>query len=156
MEAEISRMVDEFEEGRLPRRELVLRLMGLCAGTLGVSAAAHADREKKATFTATDINHVALSVKDVPRSRDFYRKHLGLEIMSDGGDRSCFLRCGNRDFLALFRGETSGLHHYCYSVPDYDPDGAAERVRGSGLNPRRQSNRVYFDDPDGIGVQVSA
>jgi catechol-2,3-dioxygenase len=29
-------------------------------------------------------------------------------------------------------------------------------LEAAGLSPRRVSDRVYFDDPDGIEVQVSA
>ena len=30
------------------------------------------------------------------------------------------------------------------------------RLKAAGLTPRRRSDRVYFDDPDGLEVQVAA
>ena len=92
---------------------------------------------------------------DVARSRDFYRRHLGLSVRSDDSPATCFMNVGP-DFLALFRGEEAGMDHYCYSVPGYDPTAAVARLREAGLEPRRTANRVYFPDPDGLTVQVSS
>jgi hypothetical protein len=47
------------------------------------------------------------------------------------------------------------MHHYSYAIPDYDQQVAAERLRGAGLEPKLEGGRIYFDDPDGIVVQVS-
>ena len=89
------------------------------------------------------------------RSRDFYIKHLGLEVIRDGGEDNCFLGSGGDFFLTLFRGERPGLNHYCYAIKDYDADRAEEKLKAAGLKPRREGNRVYFHDPDGIEVQVA-
>ena len=80
---------------------------------------------------------------------------LGMTLRSDGGANSCFLNCGP-DFLALFRAEKPAMHHYCYSIEKYDPDESTQKLEAAGLNPRRQGDRVYFDDPDGLVVQVAA
>jgi catechol 2,3-dioxygenase-like lactoylglutathione lyase family enzyme len=79
---------------------------------------------------------------------------MGLAPMS-AGERSSFLRCGN-DFLALFKADRPGMDHFCFTVEGYEPADAVKRLQGAGLNPRRQADRVYFDDPDGLEVQVSA
>jgi catechol 2,3-dioxygenase-like lactoylglutathione lyase family enzyme len=114
-----------------------------------------ADDAARATFSAIDVNHVALGVTDVGRSRDWYVKHLGLKVSRE--DRSsCFLQCSKRDFLALFKAKKSGLDHYCFSVPDYDAGEAMKKLKAAGLDAHRHGNRVYFDDPDGIEVQVAA
>ena len=89
------------------------------------------------------------------RARDFYQKHLGLTVRREGGDENCFMNCGEH-FLALFRNKTPGLNHYCYTIKNYDPARAVDKLKAVGLKPRRTSDRVYFDDPDGITVQVSA
>ena len=91
----------------------------------------------------------------MPRSRDFYVKHLGLEVIRDGGEDNCFLGSGGDFFLTLFRGDKPGLNHYCYAIRDFDADRAEEKLKAAGLKVRRESGRIYFDDPDGIEVQVS-
>ena len=82
-------------------------------------------------------------------------KHLGLEVIRDGGEDNCFLGAGGDFFLTLFRGDRPGLNHYCYAIKDYDAARAEEKLKAAGLKPRREGNRVYFHDPDGIEVQVA-
>ncbi len=155
MEADIERIVRDFECGQLSRRQLIVHLTGLVGAVVAASRVSAAADGSASTFQATDINHVALRVTDVARSRAFYEKHLGLTLMSDRGSSSVFLRCG-KDFLALFRGNEPRMDHYCYTIKDYDPAAAVERLKGVGLEPERRGNRVYFKDPDGLEVQVSA
>lgn len=142
-----------FRDGRLGRREALARLAAL-ATAAGATARASAAEPPPSTFTSVGLNHVALSVTDVPRSRAFYRRHLGLSVLRDGS-WSSFLSCGGNQFLALFRAERPGLHHYCFTVRDYDPAAAVRTATEAGLEPRREGNRVYFRDADGLSVQVS-
>ena len=48
------------------------------------------------------------------------------------------------------------MHHYCYAIDNYEPDTTVEKLKAAGLTVRRAQNRVYFDDPDGLEVQVAA
>jgi catechol-2,3-dioxygenase len=154
MEHVIERMVEAFERGALSRRQMIGGLTALLsaagAGWSGVQAAAAAT----STFRAVGLNHIALRVADVPRSRDFYIEHLGMEVMWETAS-SCFLRCGEH-FVALFRRSPAGMDHYCYSVENYTVGGAAEKLREQGIQPRTTGNRIYFPDPDGLTVQLAA
>lgn len=158
MNASIDRMVEAYERGWMTRRQLVARLGALCAvagGAVRGTAAVETEGGSAAGFEATELNHIALRVTDVGRSRDFYVRHLGLEVSREGGS-SAFLNCGN-NFLALFRGDRAGLDHYCYSVRGYDAAEAEAKVRSAGMSDiRRAGNRLYFSDPDGLTVQVAA
>ena len=154
MHHEIAKIVGDFEQGRLTRREVTARLVGLVAVAAGIGSDAAARQEARGTFQATGLNHVALRVTDIARSRDFYIQHLGLKVARESGS-SCFLTFGE-DFLALFRGPEAKMDHYCYAVRDYSVESAAEKLRAQGLVPRTQGNRIYFDDPDGLEVQLSA
>ena len=91
----------------------------------------------------------------MPASRDFYIKHLGLKVTRDGGEDNCFLGAGNDFCLTLFKGENPGLNHYCYAIDNYDADKAEEKLKAAGLKPRREGNRLYFPDADGIQVQIA-
>ena len=158
MDSYLNSMVDQYDRGRLSRRQLITTLTGFAAvAGLGPGAgvnAVMAQDTAESTFQATSLNHIALSVTDVGRSRDFYVKHLGLKVTRDGNS-SCFLNVGPH-FLALFRARQAGLNHYCYTVKGYTADSAAETLQAAGFKPRRAENRVYFDDPDGLEVQLSA
>ena len=145
----ISSMLESYERGVLSRRQLI---QGLAA----VGAAAQAGSASASTFQAVEINHVALRVTNVPRSRDFYQKHFGLPVVRQDS-RACFLGMG-KNFLALFRNQNPGMDHFCIAIKNYRADAAMEELKGQGLNPNRPagSNRVYFPDPDALVVQVSA
>ncbi len=156
----IDGVVGAFEGGHLTRRELVERLGAFFAVAAGVAPAALAEEAEPATiasptFQATEVNHVALRVTDVARSREFYKKHLGLRVTSDRSPSNCFLSCGD-NFLALFRNDKAGMDHYCFSIKDYEAGRAVDTLKRVGLEPERHANRVYFLDPDGLQVQVSA
>lgn len=152
MHAAIDRLVSDYEEGGLTRRQLVAGLAALAASAGAAGSAAGADGS---TFAATGLNHIALSVTDVERSREFYVEHLGLRVTSESLPNNSFLDCGD-EFLALFRSREAGLAHYCYSIPDYNQREAAERLRGVGLTPSLRGNRIYFPDPDGLVVQLAS
>jgi catechol 2,3-dioxygenase-like lactoylglutathione lyase family enzyme len=148
-------LVDAFQRGLLSRRQLVSRLMGLGAAVALTTRAAEASQGDGPTFQATGLNHVAINVKSVPQSRDWYIKHLGLKVLRDGGEDNCFLGGGEGFFLTLFKGETPGLNHYCYTIKDYDPDRSEQKLKAAELKPRREGNRLYFPDIDGITVQIA-
>lgn len=150
---QMEQLVMQYERGALSRRALLAQL-GAMITMAGLGRRALAAENVATTFKAVGLNHIALDVTDVSRSRDFYRQHLGLEVMSEG-DRNCFLTCG-REFVALFKADKPSMNHYCYSIPTYDPDDTVKRLKAAGLSPRRRSDRVYFDDPDGLEVQVAA
>ena len=131
MHGDISRMVEDFERGRLTRRQLVAHLTAAAAAMAGApllgGSSAAAQSQGGSTFQAKAVDHVALRVTDVARSRRFYEQHLGLETTSCGAE-SCFMSCGS-DFLALFRGTQPGLDHYAFAIDGYAPATAARGRR---------------------------
>lgn len=159
--ADASEALDLFLTGHLSRRQLISRLMALGAVAAGVGSSAKAGQPGDAapapavepTFKAESVDHLAINVTDIPRSRDWYVKHLGLRVASQDRN-SAFLYAG-KDFVALFRADKPGLHHYSFGIADYNQQAAAQRLREAGLVPKLRGARIYFDDPDGIEVQVS-
>ncbi len=159
MKTEIAEtLIKDFERGLLSRRQLASQLIGLGAALAATARAAEASQGDPgaATFQATGLNHVALDVASVPKLRDWYIKHLGLKVVRESGEDNCFLGTGggNEFFLTLFRGDKPGLNHYCYTIREYNPDKAEEKLKAAGLKPRREGNRLYFPDIDGITVQI--
>ena len=145
MEKTISQILAAYEQGRLSRRGLIAGLAALFATTGSAQAS---------TFKGEGLNHIALNVTDVQRSKAFYQKHFGLPVVLES-ENNCFLDLGPH-FLALFRSSVSGMDHYCIAIDSYQVGGAVEALKSEGLESRRTGNRVYFHDPDGIEVQVSA
>jgi len=146
---QISNLLGHYEMGQLSRRDLVFGLAAL-------AAAPQASAQSSSSFKGTEINHVAINVPDVQRSRDFYRELLDLPVL-DETPNSSFLGLGEGNFLSIFRGNP-GLNHYCIGIENYEVDRVIDELTRQGLEPRRTAgtNRVYFDDPDGIEVQLAA
>lgn len=151
----IESLLDHYASGRLGRREAATRLFGLALAALGSRGTAGAAQEAAPTFRATGLNHIGLRVTDVARSRDFYRHHVGASVIQDNAPGNCFLRTGS-NYMGLFRSATPAMDHFCFTVEGYEPAAAASRLAEAGLEPRRQENRVYFDDPDGLEVQLDS
>ena len=152
-------LVADYDRGRLSRRQLAAALTGLGAATALAGRSARAgegDEPDTPLFAGRNIDHVALSVTDAARSAAFYERHLGLKTLRADG-RSAFLgRADGGFFLALFQTDEAGLNHFCFGIDDYDPLEAARTLRAEGREVRETSGRVYFKDPDGIEVQLSA
>ena len=78
-----------------------------------------------------------------------------MQVTSES-DLNCFMSCGPDNFVALFSSDEPEMDHYCYSIDGYDPAEAMRKLETAGLSPRRRQDRVYFEDPDGLTVQVSS
>ena len=157
MDGVITRWISLFEAGRMGRRELIGRLGALTATVAGVGGLASAQEPErpKSTFNAKGLNHIALRVTDLARSKKFYQTHLGMTVLTES-ESSAFLNCGEQHFVALFRGSQAEMDHYCYSIDDYDQKEAAKKLKAVGLEPELQGNRIYFDDPDGHDLELTA
>jgi catechol 2,3-dioxygenase-like lactoylglutathione lyase family enzyme len=144
----IEKMLTDYEDRRVSRRQLIAVLSTVAVGAAFAPAA-------QPTFQGVALNHIAIRVTNIQRSRDFYQKHFGLPVLHQGED-NCFLGLG-KNFLTLFKNEKPGLDHYCIAIQNFQADAVVEELRRQGLRPRRPSgsDRVYFRDPDGLEVQIS-
>src|SRR5216117_1609689 len=110
------------------------------------------------------LRHVALNVRDVQKSIEFYSKVLGMKLEWMPDEQNAYLTSG-QDNLALHQlpggsepGPIQSLHHIGFVVRQpTDVDQWAERVRGCGIElaaepktPRDGAMSFYFHDPDGL------
>jgi len=149
MERIISGMLQEYERGSLSRRQLIQSLATLFLAAPMAPAA-------ESTFTGVGLNHIAIRVADIPRSREFYQHLLGVPLIRES-ETSCFLKMGDQ-FLTLFENDHPGLDHYCVAIANFNPDAVMIALNRQGLKPRRPSgtDRIYFPDADGLEVQLSS
>jgi len=114
------------------------------------------------------LRHLALKVRDVGRSAEFYTGVLGMVIDWQPDERNAYLTSG-ADNLALHQAETpgeiapnAGLDHFGFLVATPDEvDDWALRLAAAGvevLQPpqthRDGARSFYFRDPDGYLVQL--
>ena len=117
------------------------------------------------------IGHVHLKVSDLDRSVAFYRDVLGLEVQQRMGDEAAFLSFGGyHHHLGLNTWESRGgapaprhhpgLYHTAFLFETRaDLAQAAQRVldagvRFTGASDHGVSEALYFDDPDGNGIEI--
>ena len=157
----IESLLSQFEQKKLTRRELVTALLvattSASSGALAQSAAPVA--------RGLSMNHVSLDVTDVARSAEFYSRVLGLQIISRPANGGLNLGLGDESFLGLYQiTEPGTMHHLCIGVNNYNADVMAERLADHGIEAsvnRDPANRtsggdqLYFNDPDGIRVQLA-
>jgi catechol 2,3-dioxygenase len=117
----------------------------------------------------TKIGHAHLKVRDIKRSIDFYVNFLGLNVTEVVGNHYAFLTAGtyHHDIALqnvgsdapkpLARG--TGLYHIAFEVPDKRSFALAYRaLQEAGISAVAVDHYIswamYFDDPDGNGLEI--
>ncbi|MBF9029086.1 glyoxalase [Rhodobacterales bacterium HKCCE3408] len=117
------------------------------------------------------IGHVHLKVSDLARSVAFYRDVMGFEVQQMYGDQAAFLSAGGyHHHIGLntwdSRGGTrpphgtTGLYHTAFLYETRaDLGRALARVLEAGVTltgaaDHGVSEAIYFDDPDGNGIEI--
>lgn len=117
------------------------------------------------------VGHVHLRVSDLDRAVVFYRDVLGFEEQQRFGDKAAFLGAGGyHHHVGLNTWESlgatppprghTGLYHSAFLYPDRRSLGQViKRVLAagytlSGAADHGVSEAVYFNDPDGNGVEL--
>ncbi len=116
------------------------------------------------------IDHIALHVGDLEKSRDFYRRNFGFEHYFEheggGGQRIAYLRLGGTVLELTHRSEGAMVgFHFCLEASDFDAAVAmlekngVETVRAAHPTPAREPRedgwrRVVFRGPDGEHIEI--
>jgi lactoylglutathione lyase len=132
---------------------------------------------KKEEFMLITIGHIGLNVKEIHRSTRFYGNIFGYELMGeshDNGNHFAFLGKDAQVKLTLwqqssegFNKNISGLHHLAFQLDSMDQvEDFQRKLKGLGVKfiydgivphaEGTQSGGIYFEDPDGIRLEVYA
>lgn len=119
------------------------------------------------------IGHVAIKVKDLDKSLDYYINKLGFPEMmrltkDDGSVWLVYLRITDEQYLEVFPGadsdrapgwDANGLNHVCLTVDNIDP--VLEQIAAAGielllpLKTAIDGNRqAWLEDPDGNRIEL--
>lgn len=163
MENIIAKLVHDFEQGKMTRRQLIQTL------ALTVTAASAADSSQKApapatggsAFKALYFNHVSYQVADYAKTRDFYVDLFGMTVSDDNG-KECRLTFGNNILIPRTRpSNTPRVDHISYTIAGWDENmkGVEAELKRRGLKPEPashppQGDSFFILDPDGFRVQL--
>ncbi|WP_037088358.1 VOC family protein [Neorhizobium vignae] len=123
-------------------------------------------------LTVSSIAHVAIRVKDIDRTLDFYINKLGFSEMmrldKDGKLWLVYLRITDDQYLEVFpegegdraaEREAVGYNHLCLAVPDIqkavaelDANGV-ERIRPT-IKAADNNWQTWIEDPDGHRIEL--
>ncbi len=152
MIAKLENLLSCYERGAMSRRQLVAALAALAA-----PAAAPVASPARAPLRAATLNHVTLAVSDVERSRHFYGELLAMPVVSRQAN-GVNLGAGPASFVGLYDIPSPRIHHYCLGVDNFDADSTLETLEKKGIQARIRLRddvkELYFQDPDGIQVQL--
>ena len=158
MEHIISRLLEDYEHGKVTRRQLI-RTLAVAAATATSTAAT----VEAAPANAVSINHVSMQVADYAKTRDFYVGLLGMKVSDDDGKTQCRLTFG--DNILIPRNASSrpggkvGVDHIAYTLANWDTDKTVKpaveaELKRRGLNIRVTEGSFHVQDPDGFEVQM--
>jgi len=157
MEHIIAKLLNDFEAGKMNRRQLI-RSLAVAASAAAAVAAVAEDGAGKG-FKAVTVNHISYQVKDYKVTRDFYRDLLGMTVSHDDG-RQCYLSFG--DTFLLPRNAREGapavprVDHIAYTIETWDKNAVESELKRRGLTPRPDTeNSFHVKDPDGFDLQIS-
>jgi len=156
MEHIIAKLLHDFEQGFMSRRQLIQSLAMTAAAAAAPSTAA---AEGKG-FKAVGVNHISFQVADYAKTRDFYADLLGMKVLKDTG-RQCNLTFGDQGSWLLPRNAREGstpprVDHIAYTIENWDKDAVEAELKRRSLNPRPDTdNSFHVKDPDGFDVQIS-
>jgi len=164
MEALIARMLQDFENGSMTRRQLI---HSLAVAASAVAAAPAPATAAGAGFKAVALDHVSYQVRDYKRTRDFYVDLMGMTVAQDNGKNQCELHFGESILLPRNRAAQSGqarVDHIAYRIANWDTDKVRAELDRRGMKPRLDTGRPDFPadyasfhvtDPDGFDLQIS-
>jgi len=154
MQQIIAKLVDEFTQGKLTRRQLIQNLT--VAATAAAAGSAQAAAAEGKVLPATNINHVSYQVTDYARTRDFYASLFGMKVSDDDG-KQCRLSFGNNILIVRNRQPAPKVDHIAYTIANWDQEKetmeAEIKRRGLKIVQGDIKTSLHIQDPDGFEVQ---
>lgn len=171
MEMVISRLLEQFEDGKVTRRQLI---QGLAAAALTAAGGGTAIAQT-AGFRTLNLDHLSCEVTDYARTRDFYSGLMGMPVVNDNGKDSCEVHFGaaggvgvrDRTMMSIHTAQPTarkGIDHIAFKIDNWDTDRVKAELERRGLKARLAQGgaldtlnyvSLTVQDPDGLGVQIS-
>lgn len=156
MENAIAKLLEDFEHGKMTRRQLIKSLSVVAAVASNVTPSAASTKGLKAVA----VNHISYQVSDYAKTRDFYADLLGMRIAGDTG-KQCELILGDTNTFIIPRNAPQGsapprIDHIAYTIETWDRNAVKAELERRGLDPKEDTeNSFHVKDPNGFDLQIS-
>jgi catechol 2,3-dioxygenase-like lactoylglutathione lyase family enzyme len=152
MEEVIAGLLNDFEKGKMTRRQLIqsLALAAAAAAPAGTALAAAGQAstipppKDPAPWKTVWLDHISFQCTDYRRSTAFYRDLMGWEVVKDDGQRQCSMKIGNFGGIII-------RNHFAGRGGNATPAAAPAASAGQGRGERAPVNAVI--DHISFGVQ---
>lgn len=153
MEHIIAKLLQDFEQGKINRRQLI---QSLAVTATAASAAGAAPTGAGKGFKAVTVNHISYQVADYKKIRDFYADLLGMKVTNDDG-KQCHLVFGDTFIIPRNRtADTARVDHIAYTIDNWNKNAVEAELKRRGLDPRVDTeNSFHVKDPAGFDLQIS-
>ena len=160
MEQIITKLVQDFEQGKMTRRQLIQGLtLAATAAISGVSAASAVPAQANGHVAkALAFNHVSYQVSDYKKCRDFYAGLFGMKVSMDDG-MQCRLSFGDNILIVRNRTPAPKVDHIAYTLAGWDTDKSVKpaveaELKRRGLQIRTTEGSFHVSDPESFEVQM--
>ena len=155
MEHIIGKLLQDFENGKMNRRQLI---QSITLAATAAGAAVPAAAGGTTGFKTVTVNHISYMSADYTKTRDFYADLLGMKVSHDDG-KQCYLSFG--DSFVIARNARTGvkpplIDHIAYTIDNWDKNVVEAELKRRGLEPRPDTeDSFHVKDPDGFNLQIS-
>ena len=158
MESVIAKLLQDFEQGKMNRRQLIQSLSMAAAAAAAAAGMAPEARAAGKPLEALYVNHISYQVNDYKKVRDFYVDLLGMKITEDDGKEQCRLVFGNNILIPRSRakGGPARVDHIAYTITNWEAEkeGLEAELKRRKLEYTGSAKTSFqVKDPEGMGVQ---
>ena len=176
MEQTIETLLNEFEAGRMNRRQLI-KSLAMVASVAAPATTLAQTMPAKAPWKTVHLDHISYSVTDYKRSVAFYSSLMGWEVANDNGTNQATLKIGEVGEIIIRNARrpdgapapaaqanrppiTGVINHISYGIAPWDTEGVKAELEKRGLAPRPDNVGENFKswhvlDPDRWDLQIS-
>jgi catechol 2,3-dioxygenase-like lactoylglutathione lyase family enzyme len=157
----ITKLVQDYDQGKMTRRQLITNLTVAAAAAATTSGSAFA-QSSGYVAKAIGINHISYVVKDYKKTAEFYTGLFGMTASDDNGT-DLTLNCGDGQ-ITIGSNNRPGLKppivdHFGLTIAGWDTDPTVvdkliAEVKRRGLKTKLGGDSFHIYDPDGYDIQV--
>jgi hypothetical protein len=171
MENVVAKLLQDFEKGKMDRRQLIRTLAAVALAGPAVAAldprAAAAAAPRVAPWQTNHLGHISYQVTDHVRSAEWYADLMGWRVINQEDNQTTMaigdvgeIIVRNRRNPAPAGQVASQIDHISFGVTPWDKDAVKEELTRRGLSPRDDFQGGGFEsyhvkDPDGWDLQIS-